>query len=192
MEQFGYTDTEENIRRYARVTVDNALRHYAPMCGCTPEQLKYWYRKLVYSISDRVQVYPELPQLLREITLAGGRNHICSNRTAACCRAYLERDGLAQYFDVFSGPDVEEGLRFKPEPDLVNVVLKARGIAPSELLMVGDRILDLQAAHAAGSPACFFDPDHFIETPFETEYVAPTAEDLRRIIFDGTDLSPDA
>lgn len=182
LEQFGYTDTEENIARYAHVTVAHALAHYAPLCGCTAEELLRWYRVFSAETSPLTVPYEGIPELLRDITLAGGRNHICSNRRVPRCKVYLDRDGLTQYFDVFSGPDAAPDLIAKPAPDLIRLILDARKLAPGELLMVGDRNLDLEAAHAAGSAGCFFDPDGFATVTCNPEFFAADVDELRKIL----------
>ncbi len=180
MEQFGVTDSEENIARYAHITVGHAWEHYAPLCGCSPQELAQWYRHFNQEVSDIVVPYQGIPELLRDIVAAGGRNHICSNRSAKGCLDYLERDGLASYFDVFSGasPDVKT----KPAPDLIQVILDARSLLPTALLMVGDRNLDIEAAHAAGAKGCFFDPDGFSTPTCDPEFIASDIGQLRSIL----------
>ena len=182
LEKFGYTDTEENIALYAHVTVGHALEHYAPLCGCEKADLLHWYRVFSAEISPLTVPYEGIPELLRDITLAGGRNHICSNRSAVRCKEYLDRDGLSQYFDVFSGPDVAPGIVAKPAPDLIRVILDARRIPPEELLMVGDRNLDIEAAHAAGAVGCFIDIDGFATVTCHPEFFAADVAELRKIL----------
>lgn len=182
MEQFGYTDTEENIAKWAHITVGHAMNHYAPYCGCHAKNLSYWYRKFIAETSPLCTPYPGICELLKDIVAAGGRNHICSNRNAQKCRDYLERDGILDCFTVFSG--MEPGIRSKPAPDLVNVVLTSGGISPQSLLMVGDRNLDIEAAHAAGVSGCFFDLDGYSTPTSDPEYRATTVDELRNILFD--------
>ena len=182
LEKFGYTDTEENIALYAHVTVGHALEHYAPLCGCEKADLLHWYRVFSAGTSSLTVPYEGIPELLRDITLAGGRNHICSNRSAARCKDYLDRDGLTPYFDVFAGPDAAPGIVAKPAPDLIRVILDARQIAPENLLMVGDRNLDIEAAHAAGSVGCFIDIDGFATVTCDPEFFAADVDELRKIL----------
>ena len=182
MEQFGYTDSEENIAKWAHITVTHAMSHYAPFCGCSAKNLNYWYRKFVGETSPLCTPYPGICELLREIVAAGGRNHLCSNRDAQKCRDYFERDGILDCFTVFSG--IGPGINSKPAPDLVQAVLTDGNIAPESLLMVGDRNLDVQAAHAAGSKGCFFDLDGYSTPTSDPEYTAFSVEELRKILFD--------
>ena len=124
--------------------------------------------------------YDGIPELLRDIVAAGGRNHLCTNRAAAGCMGYLERDGIDQYFDVFSGATPET--KAKPEPDLIQVILRERDLAPQALLMIGDRNLDVEAAHAAGAAGCIFDPDGFASVTCNPEFLAADISELRKIL----------
>ena len=181
--RFGYSATAEEIFPYVRVSVPHAFRHFAPLCGCKPENLGYWYRQAgAQETSDLVRPYDGIPELLRDIAASGRRNHICSNRRISSSAAYLERDGLLPYFDVIAGPDMEGGIPAKPQPDLVIRILKEHGTEPCRLLMIGDRELDLLAGHGAGSDACFFDPDRYCTVIYDAEFRTCDVDELRRFI----------
>lgn len=183
LEQYGVRATLEEINRYTRITQGDACRHFAPLCGCEVDELVrvFQTRKNSY-VSDLCRPYPGIPELLRDLTNAGIRNHICSNKKAPDTLQYLDRDGLTQYFDVISGVDRENGVLGKPKPDILNVVLRARGISPKAMIMVGDRPLDIEAAHNAGCDGCFFDLDHCNQAPADVEYEALSVEALRSIL----------
>ena len=177
---FGYDAEEEEINRYFRINTGVVLRHYAPLCGCTPEQLFFWYKKQDRENMDDVTLYPGIKDLLKDIVAAGGRNHLCTNRAAAEAEQYLIRDGIREYFDCISG--MTPGSKPKPAPDLVVRILEHTGASPDQLIMIGDRELDHSAAHAASCAGCFFDPDGYLQDRPQTEYFAPSLEALRRII----------
>lgn len=184
LSQYGLNLTLEEVNEKTRITQGHALNYFAPLCGCSVEELTRVYkeRKEGY-LSDLCRPFPGIPELVRGIAAAGMRNHICSNKQAFHSKKYLDRDGLTPYFDIISGVDRENGIFGKPKPDILNVVLNTRGISPKAMLMVGDRLLDTEAAHNAGCPACFFDPDRFNVRPPQSEFEAYTAEELRKIIF---------
>lgn len=180
----GVEASVEEINSYTRVTQGHAIAHYAPLCGLSPEEFGEEYRGYKDSyLSDLCRPYPGIPELLRDIAAAGMKNHICSNRVTEQSRVYLERDGLLPYFGAITGPDKEKGIARKPAPDMVAAVVAQRGISPEKLLMVGDRELDILAAHGAGSHGCFFDPDGCNPQPACVEYIAPDVATLRKIIF---------
>jgi pyrophosphatase PpaX len=60
----------------------------------------------------------------------------------------LEKMGIKQYFDmIVTGSDVAN---HKPSPDGIRKVLSRYSLQPAEVLMVGDAVSDVTAAHAAG------------------------------------------
>jgi len=180
----GISDTPENIAALVHQSIPHAYAHYAPLCGCAPQDVSRAYREQVTAmgLAERTVLYGGIRELLQDLTAAGIRNHLCSNRKLKGCLDYLERDGLLPFFDLFLCPDVKEGLKGKPAPDLVLAILEARGISPDRMVMVGDRNLDHEAAHAAGVRGVFFDPDGFAEVSCNPEFVAPDVAALRKIL----------
>ena len=67
------------------------------------------------------------------------------------CRAILEREGIADMFDVVVISD-EVGWR-KPKPIIFETALQRMGLRPAEALFVGDRAdIDVIGARAVGMP----------------------------------------
>lgn len=182
IEDLGVTDTEENIARLAHVTVGHAMNYYAPLCRCPVEDLFSRYSRFMEEVSPLCVPYEGIPQLLKDIVAAGGRNHICTNRDLPKTFGYLQRDGIDGCFDVFSCKTPE--IAAKPAPDLVLHVLNTGKIAPEELLMVGDRNLDIEAARNANVHGCFFDPDGFSVPTSNPLFVAKDVNELRKILLD--------
>lgn len=63
-------------------------------------------------------------------------------------REYLRYRGLDGYFSAVAA--VREGVRPKPEPDLIHDALTQLGCEAQEAIMIGDMMADVEAAHAAG------------------------------------------
>ncbi len=75
---------------------------------------------------------------------------VVTNKASRFVRPHLEQAGIADYFSLVLGA---EDLPFrKPHPGPLLHVAREFGIAPSQLLMVGDSVNDAQAARAAGCP----------------------------------------
>lgn len=76
---------------------------------------------------------------------------VVTTRGAGSTRAFLEVTGLAQDFQaVVDGLSTRRG---KPSPDPVIWAAKQLGVAVENCLMVGDTIVDVMAAKAAGAQA---------------------------------------
>ena len=93
--------------------------------------------------------------LVRGLRDAGLRVGVLTrNRRAAVARALEQVPGLPlEWFDVVVTRD--DGLAHKPAPDGVLHACAAMGVSPSETLVVGDFLLDVQAGKAAGAVTAF-------------------------------------
>ncbi len=74
-----------------------------------------------------------------------------TNKPTPLARAVLEAAGLLRYLEAVHGAD-EPALR-KPAPGLLLAAGERLGVAPPQLLMVGDSEPDMRSAHAAGCRA---------------------------------------
>jgi phosphoglycolate phosphatase len=115
------------------------------------------------------RVYPGAREMLAAL---GGRKSTATTKTTEGTRLVLEHFGLLPYFDHVQGSD---GLRYKPEPDVVLAAIQGLGAKPEECLMVGDSPADMEAGRRAGVKICAvrygygdpgelakWEPDHWI------------------------------
>jgi phosphoglycolate phosphatase len=129
-------------------TVDQALAYLLD----DPDTLaaaQHYRRQLSYQpfIRDMV-VEPHLRDLLAHLRPTY-KTAIATNRTNTMARV-LEAHGLQTMFDkVVTASDVR---RPKPYPDQLLDLLDHFGIAPSQMIYIGDSELDAAAAHQAGVP----------------------------------------
>jgi phosphoglycolate phosphatase len=73
---------------------------------------------------------------------------LATNDSEAGARAHLRDHGIADLFGFVAGYD--SGFGGKPDPGQLRGFLRAMGLAPDEVAMVGDSTHDLAAARAAG------------------------------------------
>lgn len=73
---------------------------------------------------------------------------VCSNKPVAFTRELLEHLGVSSYFDTVLGP--EDVALPKPAPDMLLAALSRLGMPASAALYVGDMVVDVQTARAAG------------------------------------------
>src|SRR5262249_2656845 len=72
----------------------------------------------------------------------------CSNKPVAFTCELVAYLGVAPYLDVVLGP--EDVARPKPAPDMLLAALPRLGLPAREVLYVGDMVVDIQTARAAG------------------------------------------
>ena len=86
----------------------------------------------------------------RRLAEAGIRLGVVTNKFAAATADILAHFGLADVMSVVVGGDA--GPKAKPDPGLILHACEQLGLAPGEVLFVGDGENDAKAAKAAGIP----------------------------------------
>jgi HAD superfamily hydrolase (TIGR01662 family) len=119
----------------------------------TVERVRQRVRSITRSL-DLFQLRPDIDGLLRRLSERGLRLGIVANQPAAIVPR-LERAGIAQFF-AYTGISGTTGLR-KPDPRAFQAAAEALDAAPSDCIMVGDRIdNDIAPAKALGMAAILF------------------------------------
>lgn len=100
-------------------------------------------------------------EVCRWVIEQGGRNFLVTHRDRSACDL-LERDQLADYFAGYVTS--EDKFPRKPDPTSLNFLCGQYHVDREDAFMVGDRTLDIEAAHRAGMRGILFDPDGTIRT----------------------------
>ena len=101
-------------------------------------------------LSAKTQAYPGVGQALAALRRAGWRLVVCTNKREDFSRRILEDLGLLPEFDVIAGPDTF-GVA-KPDPAHLTRTLPQASPGPYLAIVVGDSVVDVAAARAAGFP----------------------------------------
>jgi phosphoglycolate phosphatase len=89
--------------------------------------------------------------LLTFLAARGYRLGMITNDAESTARAHTRKLGLDKYLEFIAGYD--SGFGAKPDPGPVLAFAQAAGVPASETAVVGDTVLDLAAARAAGAIA---------------------------------------
>ncbi len=109
------------------------------------------FRRAVWPGS--VQAQQSVSRSRAGIAIAGGRrNFLCciTNKDSVFAEPLLREAGLSEFFSFTLCADRAEDR--KPSPNMLLAACSRLGIAPAEMLYVGDSSMDIAAARAAGSP----------------------------------------
>jgi phosphoglycolate phosphatase len=88
-------------------------------------------------------------ETLADLARQGYVMGVATNDAIAAARASLSATGIDRYVTHIFGCD--SVARPKPAPDMVEAFANAVGVAPGEIVVVGDNQLDLQMARSAGA-----------------------------------------
>lgn len=154
---FGLPAMNSDQFRYTHMhTVDESL-NYLIQDPDIIDRAQQYRRQMSYQPFIELMVpEPSLRRLLDQLR-PGFKTAIATNRTDTMDRV-LEVHQLEDQFDkVVTAEDVRHP---KPHPEQLLVLLKHFGIAPEQMLYIGDSPVDSQAAQAARVPfAAFANPD---------------------------------
>jgi len=106
------------------------------------------YGRLHARAEGTASVYPGVTAGLLALQAAGLRLAVVTNKRRHFARGLLERLGLSETVQVVVGGDTCQ--RRKPDPLPLRCACAALQIEPAQALMVGDSMIDVLAARAAG------------------------------------------
>ena len=106
-----------------------------------------WYTEMN---GKHATIYPGVKEGLEKLRAEGFPLACVTNKSTRFTLPLLEMVGFAPYFQhVVAGDTLAKK---KPDPAPLLHACEAFGIAPREMLMIGDSVNDTQAARAAGCP----------------------------------------
>lgn len=126
--------------------------------------------------ADRSRPYPGIPELLADLQKRGVLLAVASNKYQSAAEKLVAHYFPDIHFAVVFGQ--REGVPSKPDPAVVFDILRLTGVAPADVLYVGDSGVDMQTARNAGVAVCgvtwgfrpraeleAFHPDFLADTP---------------------------
>jgi phosphoglycolate phosphatase len=95
-------------------------------------------------------VYPGMPEVLESLRWLGVQLHVCTSKRDVFAGRVLADFGLANYFlSIYA----DRGDRPHTKVELLEDLIRERGVDPAFAFMIGDRSYDIEAAHAHGMRA---------------------------------------
>lgn len=130
------------------------------------------------------EVYKGIPQLLQKLKNAGYDLAIATSKPAVFSQRIIEKFDLAKYFSFLSGSELD-GTRVK-KADVIEYAIDKLGINDREsILMIGDRMHDVEGAHKCGVSACgvlwgYGDIEEHKQ--YGAEYIVQNISELEKIL----------
>ncbi len=120
----------------------------------TPQRCAEFSRHFIeradYIMVDSIVLYDTVPAVVRELKQRGLGIGVVSTKFRRRIEAVLERENLRSYFDVIvGGEDVRNP---KPDPEGAFKAVNSLGGKASEVLYVGDSLVDAETARRARLP----------------------------------------
>ena len=140
-----------------KVSVGHALRQFD--FGKPIKNISVEFNKIYHELARAsMEAIPGAVDILRFATEHDKKNYIYTH-TGKFAFEMLDKMKLSPYVDYVL--DSSAGFARKPVPVALYFLFEKCGIDPSRALMVGDRDIDVEAAHNAGIHGCLFDPGDY-------------------------------
>lgn len=153
-EATGKTAGWDEMSHWVHISVGTARDHFIPDPGG-----RRAFDSLFARLNDTVDYasvkpFPGILDVLAAFQKEGCQSHVYSHRGPGL-EDYLDHWGFRPYMDIVISQ--KDNFPRKPAPDALLSLMKRRGIGEKNLLMAGDRPIDIDAAKNAGARALFFD-----------------------------------
>lgn len=99
-------------------------------------------------LAELLQEYPGVDELLAELCASGSTIGVVTSKRHGSAASTLESAGLAGRLPVLVA--MEDTAVHKPSPEPLLLALERRGARLAESVYIGDAVVDIQAAKAAG------------------------------------------
>ena len=127
-----------------------------------PVALDLLYAETRHTIGTRVArgdgiLFPGVPETLASLRTAGYRLAVASNGRRQYVVTVLDANRIAEYFEALIAAD---DLPARDKGEILRAYLERHGLTPAEIVLVGDRSSDVEAAAAVGCPFVGCDYGH--------------------------------
>ena len=169
----------DEVRDLALVSIDGCLRTMSTTYDLPLEKLESGFERHYRDVTaDDQPPFEGVREVCELICANGGVNLIVTHRRRSGMDRLLAAHGLAELIaDTVSCYD--DGYPRKPDPAAFLMLIERHHLGLGQSLAIGDRELDVLAAHAAGLPAALFAPT---PTDVTADFVLADFGALRRIV----------
>lgn len=152
---FGTSASLERVIELASISLDGCIRTLAQEYSIPHQELDAAFTETYKNVQPSEQMpFPGLVKLFEQLSTDGVQQFIVTHRRRRSLVALLELHKLQPYFTSIIAAD--DGFPKKPSPDALIYLLETYRFIPTEVLLIGDRDLDMLAGQAAGIPTCLF------------------------------------
>ena len=167
----------DTVYKQLKISVGHALKQYS--WNDDMENVKSQFKKNHHRLARQYQeAFPEAKEILQYAIDHGKKNYLYTH-TGKFAYEMLAKMGLTQYFEFVL--DGSYGFPSKPAPDAFNFLCQKCNIDKNRAIMIGDRDIDVGAAHAAGAKGCLIDTDN-LYVDCVVDYRIDSLLDLKHII----------
>ncbi len=154
---YGVEYDYEKAFSLAKASISFCIENLADEFNIDREEFSEKYKERYFGeLTFKDKPFEGVEEVLEYVS-ARGENFLITHRGYESLNEFLTRNDFNKYFIEIVTFDANFPL--KPDPTSFNYIIDKYKLKKEETLGVGDRILDIEAAHASGIKSCFFDPN---------------------------------
>ena len=139
----------EHVKQYVGWGLDHLIEKIVPGTDLEVD-IPLYRQHYASTMLTGTELLPGTVEVIQTLHQRGVRLGVCSNKKRMYTEQLLEHLGIMPPIEKVFGPD--DVPHHKPAPDMLLAALKYFQVSASETIYVGDMIVDIQCAHAAGVP----------------------------------------
>lgn len=175
----GVNQDENQILKNVKISVSHAINFYEREYNI---DVKNFVDRFTYyeDILDEkiMKPFSNSRAICEYVKEKGGRNFLLTHRDKSTFRL-LEYHNMLELFTEIVTTD--NGFKRKPDPEAFTYIIDKYKTDKDRILGVGDREIDILAAHNAGIRACFFCSNN-ISCSCEADFIIDSLEELFKIL----------
>jgi len=152
--QFGLNNINESkIERLIGLPIETSLKQVLQISDNKINNAVQLYRENYNNIAlATIRLFPNVKASLESLFKNNVILTVASNKGKEALIKILKEQNIYHLFLFVGG--VEDCINKKPSPEIVNIILDKFSIQPSECLVIGDTIYDIQMGQKAFSDTC--------------------------------------
>ena len=139
----------DHVKQFVGWGLDHLIKNVVPQTN-VEEDIVLYRKHYASTMLTGTELLDGVLDVVNALHRHGIRQGVCSNKKRPYTEQLLEMLGIMPPIESVFGPD--DVPRHKPAPDMLLAAMQHFGTQPSETLYIGDMIVDIQCAHAAGVP----------------------------------------
>lgn len=180
LKALGIEESEESILELLKRSAKEAIEYYMDVYKLD-ETFIHLIKKQKDTEIEMAKPFPYSEEVCRWIVESGRRNYILTHR-GYTTQSLLQRYNMEELFtEIITG---HSGFKRKPDPEGYAYLISKYNMKKEEVIIVGDRELEILAAKALGVKVCLYDTNKisYIEKP---DYVVDSLQEVKKIIMNG-------
>ena len=139
----------DHVKQYVGWGLDHLIKNIVPKTDLDHD-IPLYRHHYASTMLTGTELLPGTVAVIQSLHQQGVRLGVCSNKKRLYTEQLLQHLGIMPPIEKVFGPD--DVPHHKPAPDMLLAALQYFQVNAAETIYVGDMIVDIQCAHAAGVP----------------------------------------